>query len=54
MLMEFINKILNQARADWTNNYVIYPLPLDESLQQLIENYRLILLSVEATPMLRF
>ena len=52
--LDFLNEILNQCRADWTNHYVVYPLPLDEHLQSLIDSYRLILISVEASTLLRF
>ena len=27
-LIEFMNQILNKARADWNSNYVVYPMPL--------------------------
>lgn len=28
-LNKFINGILDECRADWKNNYVVYPLPID-------------------------
>ena len=53
-LIKFINVILTECRADWMQNYVVYPLPLVEELQVLIENYRLILISIEASSYVRF
>ena len=53
-LMEFTNSQLNEARADYNNNYVIYPLPMNEDLKTLAEAYRLILISVEASPFIRY
>jgi len=52
--MEFANRVLNEARADYKNNYVIYPLPMNEDLKSLTEAYRLILISVEASPFIRY
>lgn len=31
-LINFINPILSDCRADWKQNYVVYPLPLVEEL----------------------
>lgn len=46
--------ILNELRADYTQNYVVYPLPLVDELQELIEDYRLLLISVGASSFIRF
>mgnify|MGYP006906937801 CR=1 FL=1 len=31
-LIKFISKILDRLRADYTQNYVVYPLPLVDEL----------------------
>ena len=52
-LLKFINDILSNCRADWTQNYVVYPLPLVDELQSVIDNFRLILISIEASNYIR-
>ena len=53
MLIDFINPILSDCRADWKQNYVVYPLPLVQELQGLIDSFRIILISVEGSSLVR-
>ena len=54
MLIKFISNILTDCRARYTENFIVYPLPIVDELQGLIENFRLILVQVEASSLIRY